>query len=240
MKKMCDSPTLKNIPAPDCLTGSPFLDANAHRIMAGEIPNKLVSISNDDNFHLAYTVYPYHHPQLNNTCEDTKSKTNCTIYAISTTENIYESSDDDGVHAVGATEMKTKLKSREAIWIAAGDKTADFHQLDEVTDRCSEINAYTIKWAYDQSSAEAKARYNKVGQKLVAGPDLGPYNDGPSWIWRAMQYVENADKTEMSVQSPAMKFKADYILGFSAGIHYCKLLSPFRAMEWIYFDSLKA
>lgn len=62
MKKICDSPTLKNAAAPDCLTGSPFMDLHSHNLMAGEIQNKNIKISNDDNFHLAYTVYPYHHP----------------------------------------------------------------------------------------------------------------------------------------------------------------------------------
>lgn len=111
--------------------------------------------------------------------------------------------------------------------------------MDEVTDRCGEINKDAIQWAYDHSSDEAKKRYDTYGEKLVVGADLGPYNDGPSWIWRSLQYNENKEKTQVAVQSPAMKFKADFFLEFSAGIHYCKVLSPFRAMEWIYFDSLK-
>jgi hypothetical protein len=112
--------------------------------------------------------------------------------------------------------------------------------MDEVTDRCGEVNQDVLDWAYAHSSAEAKKRYDTYGEKLVIGADLGPFNDGPSWIWRSLEYVENSSKTEVSVQSPAMKFKADFFVGFSAGIHYCKVLSPFRAMEWIYFDSLKS
>eukprot|EP00347_Sterkiella_histriomuscorum_P013074 403366122 len=237
-KKICDSFTLKNVPAPDCLTGSPFISQRAMNVMAGDIPNSLVSLENDDQFHLAYTVYPYHHPQFNNTCADATIP--CTLYTITTTENIYDSlSEDNGLHPVGATEMKTKFKSRQEIWIQAGKKDADYHQLDEVTDRCKEINEDALQWAYDNSSPEAKQRYDQFGQKLSIGADLGPYNDGPSWIWRSLQYNQSKDKKTVVVQSPAMKFKSDFILGFSAGIHYCKVLSPFRAMEWIYFDSLK-
>jgi len=35
-----------------------------------------------------------------------------------------------------------------------------------------------------------------------------------------------------------MRTPSDYIIGAAANFHYCKLLSPFRAMEWIYIDSL--
>ena len=35
-----------------------------------------------------------------------------------------------------------------------------------------------------------------------------------------------------------MRTPTDYPIGAAAGFHYCKLLSPFRAMEWIYIDAL--
>lgn len=35
-----------------------------------------------------------------------------------------------------------------------------------------------------------------------------------------------------------MRTPADYSISAAANFHYCKLLSPFRAMEWIYIDSL--
>jgi len=34
-----------------------------------------------------------------------------------------------------------------------------------------------------------------------------------------------------------MRTPTDYPIGAAAGFHYCKLLSPFRALEWIYHDS---
>jgi len=37
------------------------------------------------------------------------------VEVVSTTENYYESKDDDGIAPVGAFEMKSKLKSRDAI-----------------------------------------------------------------------------------------------------------------------------
>ena len=52
-----------------------------------------------------------------------------------------------------------------------------------------------------------------------------------------MTYSDNKEKTETLVQSPTMRTPTDYFIKASAGFHYCKLLSPFRALEWIYHDS---
>lgn len=35
-----------------------------------------------------------------------------------------------------------------------------------------------------------------------------------------------------------MKTPVDFAISTVAGSHYCKLLSPARALEWIYVDSL--
>jgi len=52
-----------------------------------------------------------------------------------------------------------------------------------------------------------------------------------------LQYNDNADKTQTVLQSPMMRTPTDYPISAAAGFHYCKLLSPFRALEWIYIDS---
>jgi len=73
---------------------------------------------------------------------------------------------------------------------------------------------------------------------MQTGPDLGPFNAGPLWIWKFMQYTESEDKSTMTVQSPMMRTPIDYPVKSAAGFHYCKVLSPFRAMEYMYIDSL--
>lgn len=70
------------------------------------------------------------------------------------------------------------------------------------------------------------------------GDDKGPYNEGPLWIWTYMDYNTSKDKKTVTVQSPMMRTPTDYFIGAAAGFHYCKVLSPFRVMEWIYVDSL--
>jgi len=47
---------------------------------------------------------------------------------------------DTGKTVIAAEEIKSKLMSRQSFQIAAGNATADFHEDDEVGQRCGEIN----------------------------------------------------------------------------------------------------
>ena len=71
----------------------------------------------------------------------------------------------------------------------------------------------------------------------MIGEDLGPYNEGPLWIWTYLDFKDNDAKTETTVSSPTMRTPMDYWEILVQGFHYCKLLSPYRALEWIYIDS---
>jgi len=124
--------------------------------------------------------------------------------------------------------------------LAAGNTDVDFHETDEVGNRCGEINQAALDWAANKADKDAYARYQSLGEKMVIGDDTGPYNNGPQWIWYEVEEDENSDKTEMTFKSPTMVFSAEFIISASAGIHFCKLISPFTAMEWIYVDSLYA
>lgn len=119
-----------------------------------------------------------------------------------------------------------------------GNKFADFHTDDEVGNRCADINNASIKWAYTHLSKTAKANYDKFGVKLVTGDDLGPFNEGPLWIWTFMKYEKDLANTTMTVSSPMMRTPTDYFVQSAAGFHYCKVLSPFHALEWMMVDGL--
>jgi hypothetical protein len=45
-------------------------------------------------------------------------------------------------------------------------------------------------------------------------------------------------KTTMTVRSPMMRTPTDYRVKSAAGFHYCKVLSPFHALEWMLVDGL--
>ncbi|CDW91318.1 UNKNOWN [Stylonychia lemnae] len=238
IRDACYSQTLINQERPDCSKGSPWVQANAQRIMGGDLPSG-VKLSGDDNFHRVWTVNPVHLPQFNNTCDGHSS---CILNSVTVTELINTELDvmDTGMFPIAALEMRCKLMSRQATQKAAGVEKPDFHQTDEVGNRCADINNEAIQYAYSHLSTEAKKRYDQFGQKLVVGDDQGPYNAGPLWIWTNMIYEDNSDKTTLTLKSAMMRTPTDYLISAAAGFHYCKLLSPFRAMEWMQVDGLKA
>jgi len=84
--------------------------------------------------------------------------------------------------------------------------------MDELGNRCAEINDDSIKWAYSHLSEEAKANYNTFGVKLVVGDDLGPFNVGPLWIWKFLDFSESDDGSQMVVRSPMMRTPLDYFV----------------------------
>ena len=75
---------------------------------------------------------------------------------------------------------------------------------------------------------------------MIMGEDVVETSGGPSWIFTSMKYIDNDTKTTLTVRSISMKTSTDYWIKASAGFHYCKVLSPARAIEWIYVDSLRA
>ncbi len=51
--------------------------------------------------------------------------------------------------------------------------------------------------------------------------------------------TDSQGKTILIVRSPTLRTPNTYPISIVAGFHYCKLLSPARAFEWISIDSLK-
>jgi len=74
---------------------------------------------------------------------------------------------------------------------------------------------------------------------MVMVDDRNTLNGG-KWIIEPMTYTSNEDETEVAVSSYAYRMSADFPLEMFAGDHYCMVLSPFKAMEWITTDGLYA
>ena len=240
MKEPCYGHDLLNpTDDPTCLHGNPWNQQFTQNIMGGTFNNRHFSVLNDDNFHRVDSVDPVHLPEVDTECAaDTRSA--CVLKSITVSQNHYRFLDklDTGYYETAASEIKTKISSRQRTQIKGGDADADFSVTDETGNRCAEINDASIKWAYDRVSSAARANYDALGQKLVTGDDKGPYNEGPLWIWTLMDYSPSDDNSQMIVRSPMMRTPVTYFIGAAAGFHYCKVLSPFKVMEWIYTDSL--
>ena len=97
---------------------------------------------------------------------------------------------------------------------------------------------------------------------MAIGAENALFNQWPLWVWARLGYKENGAKTRVTFGSAVYKVPDNTTNTTSSfnpeaetetseptqltakmpksGRHYCKLLSPLRAMEWVYVDSLFA
>merc|ERR1712072_423122 len=134
---------------------------------------------------------------------------------------------------------------------AVNDPDTNFEQVDSIgAARCAEINTESINTAINMLPEATRERYNSIGQPLVASDaDLAVCNAGPCWIWSRLEYDNDGESVTLSSPSLAEKNQNPLpcgekgvdgkLLPCPAGMHYCKLLSPARALEWMFVDGLR-
>ena len=236
----CYDTDLVNRNVKDCGHGSKWVEY-AQSVLAGfsEYSVQKVNLKTDDNFHRVYSILPVHLPTCTNTCTNNSA---CDLNCITVTEINYAVTDDldTGFYPVTAYELKSKMLSRQNMLEHVNVKV-DFHTADEIN-ICSVINEQAYQYALNNANPETLQRYQQSGEKMVFGDDTGPYNAGPLWIWTYLPYDEKTypnGEYYTELDSPMMRTPTDYLVSEAAGFHYCKLLSPARAMEWMYVDGLK-
>ena len=239
MKEPCNQDDIYNIPTPSCLKGSPWIEERALFTLVGDLADKDVTLRNNDNFHPASEVYPYHHPELKGDCRKTEGP--CTLEHVSVTQNEYDILDelDLGKTPIASKSMRVKFKSSQIIHIKGREEDASFDELDLKLTECRDVNREVLAWAYDQASETARELYDTVGEPLVEVDDINQTNGG-LWIIEDLKFEEAADKSEVDNVSVACILPQDEKIPIFKSMHYCKVLSPFRALEWIYVDSLYA
>jgi len=116
LKPPCYGHESENPDVPTCTKANPWTMAYSQPMMGGTFDNSKISLSDDDNFHRVSSVDPVHLPQLLTEC-DKNTTTDCVLNTMTVTENKYDFLDklDTGYYPIAASEMKTKLSSRQAI-----------------------------------------------------------------------------------------------------------------------------
>ncbi|CAE7417721.1 unnamed protein product, partial [Symbiodinium sp. CCMP2592] len=242
----------KPLPPADCTCGSEWVANTAANIVAGfeQTPASQSKLVSKDAFHDVSDVRPFHLPHIfepkpGTACTDPAK---CYINATTVSMPIYDFKDDfdTGLWPVTASEFRTKFKSREALQQAAGLPNVNYTATDESNTKiCQSINQAAYDWALKSASSKARERFLKHGQPYVFLEDKksGFGVTGPTWIHDALSYTPSKDKKTVEVQSHYFPLKnknlGDVPFIQTVGYHYCKLLSPARAMEWIYVDGLK-
>jgi hypothetical protein len=159
---------------------------------------------------------------------------------------------DTGFIATSAEEIGTKLASRQCTLIqGVGEANTSFSVDDPQF--CAQTNQQAYQWAQQNAGSTTANRFSKYGQKYVFADDI-PKAGGPLFIDSRLQFNQIKDATGenvVSLAAPMQKTEIDYWekhfgpIPRPSGIpdpgcfHYCKLLSPARAIEWIYVDSLR-
>ena len=230
-------PCYDNPPSAACQLGCTWTE----KAMALMAELRVAHINDTDEFHPASQLFPtFHHPKIFSNCSNPDP--NCVVQLSSVSENIYEKDEADyGLVANSASEIRAKLKSRQSVLLAAGYKNVDFN-VSDAGSRCKTINQQAYDWAIEHTDQKTLSRFRQFGVPLIMGEDKGCLENGGLWIYLPMTYTTTKNSTGgevVIVQSIQMKTTTKYPIGIFAGMHFCKLLTPARAMEWMYVDSLR-
>jgi hypothetical protein len=158
---------------------------------------------------------------------------------------------DTGFIATSAEEIGTKLASRQSTLIkGAGFANTSFSVDDP--NFCRQANEQAYAWAQSHAGPATKERFVEHGQKFAFADDIGVAG-GPLFLDQHLRFKEvtrSSGEKVVEISSIMQKTETDYwkrhfpfprpsAVPDPGGFHYCKLLSPARAMEWIYVDSLR-
>ncbi|XP_033635012.1 uncharacterized protein LOC117296280 [Asterias rubens] len=130
-----------------------------------------------------------------------------------------------------AFEIAAKMKRQEAVNEILGGPRYN----DTVT--CKEINMMALKWAEGVASSAALSRYATQGRQMKFNSDIATFT-GSSWLDEKLRLTYNTNG-DVVVTSVSLLTSVSFPFQSIAGMQYCKLLSPYRALEWIYVDSLR-
>ena len=90
--------------------------------------------------------------------------------------------------------------------------------------------------AYHKSNKLARKRFDRKHRGVIFHDDLLTQSDKS---WEESPLRVSTQGHELHVTGVSYKTPNSAALGERAGLFYCKMLPPDRAMEWIYVDSLR-
>ena len=153
---------------------------------------------------------------------------------------------DAGFASISASEIGSKMYSRQCSLVYGTNKKKEDTpiSIDSQGNICKQINQKALDWAVERSHKNTLKRFDFFGQKLNFVNDT-VYSNGFSWTYSILNMSNENEDGDLNVQSFTMYTDIDakpLPIFAPDGLdcyHYCKLLSPARAMEWIYVDGLR-
>ena len=164
------------------------------------------------------------------------------LVTIQTNTLVHYGLSNPGIYSMRESplEIDMKLKSIEAISEALSDRDDQSSvdkpglSLKRAPTTCKSLNQLALDVALNFSSPEAVARYKTRGRPIVIEDD---YETSTSLFWSITPFKWWENKAGFHVK--AISFASSLKSMWDPGMLYCKLMTPFRAMEWINFDSLQ-
>ena len=239
------APAPKPLPSSDCICGSDWVKDYAFPLVSGSADVGF-AMAVEDAFHSVSDVHPFHLPHIWNKCTSVQG---CTLNVTTLTENfpgsgqLFPNSTSNA--PLSALELRAKMKSRHSLYKAVGMNPPS--NVDKNYTLCRQANELAWNWALTNADASVRKRFEANGEPFVMVDDVeAPIGfHGPEWIEKTLVYkrVSNAKNGESHIEVQSWAFVVPDLPVHSkylpTGMHYCKLLSPARAMEWIYLDSLR-
>ena len=145
-----------------------------------------------------------------------------------------------GMCITPAQEIGCKMASADRVAQQLGLSSEQY----DGTMTCADMNQYAIDLAEQilgESSVGQKTlkRFQQRGRRICLGKDFTPTgNIGPLFIKEKIKVKDDSKNHCLSVESEREGPTGLHSLIFP-GIHYCKLLSPARVIEYYMTDSLK-
>ncbi|CAL4059472.1 unnamed protein product [Meganyctiphanes norvegica] len=138
-----------------------------------------------------------------------------------------------GIFMQTAKEIASKLKSQESIKNILDPLDVEFGPATT----CKDINEAAVTLAFESASDIAKARFVSRGRPITILHDEIRFT-GPGWLYEHLYYNDTNTAEGVFVSSLSLPTGMSVPEGLG-GLHYCKLLPPVRALEYIMVDSLR-
>ncbi|XP_042877812.1 uncharacterized protein LOC122256904 [Penaeus japonicus] len=189
------------------------------------------AVAEEDRGHLRVTdtIYP-------TTSELASSKPQVvldgSVANVSTCTHVYPPTTGEVMDGLlTASQMAVKFKSREAVMEVLTPLGVQF--TEEVS--CKEVNEAAFQLALDSASEVARQRFASRGRPATFHEDDVKLT-GSGWLQAHLHY--NETDAGLEITSPSLPTGVNVGFGLG-GMHYCKLLAPSRALEYIMVDSLR-
>ena len=159
-------------------------------------------------------------------------------------QSSFDKKGDEAYSYLSSHEIGCKFVSRQCSLIQGigMEKSSVPIDVDKSNSLCKAANEMAMDVAKVLASNIALKRYYKQGQQLKFLEDI-QVSSGLSFVYGLVSYTDKDEFLEVQSKTMITDIDAKPVPIFAPDgsncYHYCKLMSPARALEWIYVDSLR-